>query len=38
MKKFALLLLSLTITIGTFAQDDAKAKAILDKRIKHTIS
>ncbi|MBL1233006.1 MAG: outer membrane lipoprotein carrier protein LolA [Flavobacteriales bacterium] len=31
MKKLSLLLLSLTITIGIFAQEDVKAKAILDK-------
>lgn len=30
-KKLSLLLLSLTITVGVFAQDDVKAKAILDK-------
>lgn len=31
MKKLSLLLLSLTISIGIFAQEDVKAKAILDK-------
>lgn len=31
MKKLAVLLVSLFLTVGIFAQDDAKAKAILDK-------